>query len=125
MLFRSLLPGFVQMEGQRAPVRSVRLVRTRVQQWPRGYLPIRDKPLIALQAAMQIGDAPHFPHVWLAATFASPAEREKAAAMLIDWVRLGRPDQAIVAMASLRACGAAQIQIGDRDGWLAWWQSRR
>lgn len=120
-----LLPGYVAMEAQRAPVRGATFVRTRLRQWPKGYLPIRDKPLVAMQAAMQIGDSAHFPHVWLAAVFAPVADRPKTEAMLIDWVRLGRPDQALVAMASLRATGAAQIQIGDRDGWLAWWQSRR
>jgi hypothetical protein len=39
-------------------------------------------------------------------------------------VRFGRVDQAQVAMAALRAITDAGVAIGDRDGWLAWWQER-
>ena len=45
--------------------------------------------------------------------------------LLIDQVRYGRSDQAQVAMAALRASTGAEIPVGDRDGWLAWWQQRR
>ena len=65
-------------------------------------------------------------YVRLAAEFAPPAERPEVERALMDWVRLGRPDQALVAMAALRAIterGAPAV--GDRDAWLSWWESRR
>jgi hypothetical protein len=86
---------------------------------------VRAQPLATLRAAIQRGDAEHFAHVRLAAEFAPDAERPRVQELLIDQVRLGRPDQALVAMATLRATGAADIAIGDRERWLAWWQARR
>jgi hypothetical protein len=120
-----ILPGFVGSRADRAPVRRVTLATARLVQWQRGYLPIQQQPLVTLQEAMKIGDAKHFPHVRLAAEFAPAVDRAKVLNLLIDWVRLGKPDQAQVAMATLTAIGAANIQLGDRDGWLAWWQGRR
>lgn len=115
-----LLPGYVQSGDLRVPVRRGRLAGLSHSQWPRGHRPIRAQPMATLCAAMQLGDAEHFPHVRLAAVFMPAAERNRMIEMLIDWVRLGRPDQALVAMATLRAVGAADIAIGDREAWLSW-----
>jgi hypothetical protein len=120
-----LVPGHVGVAGERAPVRRTRIASVQFVQWPRGFQPIREKPLAALARALQLGDAAHFTHVRLAAEFAPPEQRAEVEKRLIDWVRLGRPDQARVAMAALHALGVASVPIGDRDGWLAWWQARR
>jgi hypothetical protein len=124
-LTMALIPGYVGAGGVRAPVRRTPIASVQFVQWPRGFQPIREKPLAALVAAQQLGDAAHFPHVRLAAEFAPPEQRAEVEKRLIDWVRLGRPDQARVAMAALHALGVASVPIGDRDGWLAWWQARR
>lgn len=124
-----LMPGYlhvVEAQGRkRAPVRRTPLSSASLTQWPPGFRAIREEPLETLRQAMALGDPAHFAHVRLAAVFASPADRPAIEAALIDWVRLGRPDQALVAMATLTAIGAAEVPTGDRDAWLAWWQSRR
>jgi hypothetical protein len=120
-----LLPGYMQAAGQRAPVRRTLLGTATATQWPRGHQAIRRSPLETFQAAVRLGDLPHFPHVRLAAAFAPAEHRRQIEAAMIDWVRLGSPEQAIVATATLRALGAAQLPVGDRDAWLAWWQEHR
>lgn len=120
-----LLPGHVRIGDLRAPVRRTPLAQMAHTQWPRGHRAIREQPLATLQNAIRLGDPAHFPHVRLAAEFAPASERDQVLALLIDQVRLGRPDQARVAMATLRAIGAADLPLGDREAWLAWWQRRR
>ncbi len=120
-----LLPGYVHVGDDRAPVRRTTLAATTLTQWAAGHREIRQAPLASLRAAQQQGDPASWPRIRLAAEFASAAERADVEALLIDWVRLGTPQQAIVAMATLRAIGCAQNPVGDRDGWLAWWQSHR
>ena len=44
--------------------------------------------------------------------------------MLIDQVRYGRADQAQVAMAALKRVSGLSLAVGDRDAWLAWWQTK-
>ncbi|MGE3354385.1 MAG: hypothetical protein AB7O84_21825 [Planctomycetota bacterium] len=120
-----LLPGYVQHGEDRAPVRTTTLCTALATQWPPGHAAIRRDPLLALRAAMQRGDREHFAHVRLAAEFAPAAQRVEVLGLLIDWVRLGRRDQALVATAALRAVTGADVAVGDRDGWLAWWQAQR
>lgn len=120
-----LLPGYVQHGEDRAPVRTTTLCTALATQWPPGHAAIRRDPLLALRAAMQRGDREHFAHVRLAAEFAPAAHRDEVLGLLIDWVRLGRRDQALVATAALRAVTGAEVAVGDRDGWLAWWQAQR
>lgn len=120
-----LWPGYVGRNGRRVPVRQTTLAATVATQWPRGYEPIREKPLLTLREAIRRGDAAHFPHVYLGAVMAPPADREAVLTLLVDQVRLGRPDQALVAMAALAALTDVAAPIGDRERWLAWWQSRR
>ena len=121
-----LLPGYVQCGEDRAPVRRLPLAKAQAQQWPAGHDVIRSAPLKTLRRAQQLGDPAHFPHVRLAAEFAPPSERPEVVAALIEWVRLGRPDQALVAMAALAELHPeAGIAVGDRDAWLYWRQARR
>ena len=120
-----LLPGYIGTNDLRVPVRRMTLAARSDTQWPKGLLMIRDKPLQVLRAAMAIGDTRHFVHVRLSAEFAPAKQRPAVHEALIDWVRLGKPDQAAVAMATLAATTDARVAIGDRDGWLAWWQAQR
>jgi hypothetical protein len=119
-----LLPGYVATAGVRAPVRRTPLAATKTTQWPGGHRAIRERPLETLRAALRLGDPAHFPHVWLAAVFAPAEARPQVEQLLIDQVRLGRADQAQVAMVALRDLGVADLPP-ERERWLAWWQSRR
>ncbi len=126
-LFAELLPGYVQYEESRAPLRQTRLAKAQVTQWPKGHGTLRKAPLAALRRAMEIGDRDQFLRVRVAAEFASKDDLPTAERLLMDWVRLGSPEQARVAMAALHdfeRAGPAP-KIGDRDGWLSWWESRR
>ncbi|MFY9341403.1 MAG: hypothetical protein WAT39_02860, partial [Planctomycetota bacterium] len=67
----------------------------------------------------------NYARAWLAAQATRGADTEAAAALLIEQVRLGRADEAQVAMAALRTITGIDFVVGDRDAWLAWWQSRR
>lgn len=120
-----LLPGFVYRDGLRCPLRRTTVTAVVHTQYPAGFASIRQKPLQSLRAGIALGDAAHFPHVLLGALFTQGDERQAAQAALIDVVRLGRPDQAHVAMAALRQLTGVEVTIGDREGWLAWWQARQ
>lgn len=120
-----LLPGYVRADDDRAPVRNTTIAAATVTQWPVGYQALRAAPLQAFEQALQQATPASFARVRLAAEFAATTDRAKVEEGLIGWVRLGSQAQAVVAMASLRAIGSAQIAVGDRDAWLAWWQGRR
>jgi len=120
-----LLPGYAFAGDERVPLHRTTLAATVATQWPAGHRELRKAPLPSLRAALQQPGPAQYLRVWLAAEFAPAADRAAVEAALIDWVRLGSNDQATVAMAALHALGAAQIPVGDRDGWLAWWQSGR
>lgn len=120
-----LLPGFVGTDGEPAGVRRTHLCSGRLQQHPEGFAAVQQRPLLTLREAMRIGDVAHFPHVFLAATCMPAGDRDTANELLIQWVRLGQDDQAIVAMAALRELTGQPFAIGDRQRWLAWWSSRR
>ncbi len=119
-----LVPGYVGVDGRSAPVQGGAIAASRVECYPIGYELVAGAPLEHLRAALQRGDRASFATVYLAATATKGAEREPAIAALIEQVRLGRPDLAIVAMAALRAMTGVEVSIGDREGWLAWWQAR-
>ena len=70
-------------------------------------------------------DARNFACAYLAAVFVPSHERTAVIELLIEQVRFGRDDQAQVAMAALAAVTGAELAVGDRDAWLAWWQARR
>ena len=125
-VFAELLPGYVQAAESRAPVRLTSLAKARVVQWPKGHEALRKAPLAALKRAMERGDREHFLHVRVASEFAAEQDLSATADLLMGWVRLGTPEQALVAMAALREVDAtATAPIGDRDAWLSWWESRR
>ncbi len=120
-----LLPGFLHCGTVRAPIRRTRLGETTITQHPRGYEAITAAPLAQLRQALAVFAPRDFPRAWLAAQATTGAERSEAMGLLIDQVRLGRPEQAAVAMATLSAMTDGAVPIGDREGWLAWWQRRR
>ncbi len=119
-----LMPGYVEAGGWRAPVQRTSVAACSFTQWPKGYEAIRKAPLATLREALRLGDAAHFPHVFLAAVFSRGEDREVALGLLIDQVRLGTEPQAKVAMAALRTTTGMTQSVGDRDAWLAWWQLR-
>lgn len=120
-----LMPGYTTVAERRVPIRRTRLAAASFTQWPSGYEALAKAPLAELKAALRRFEPAQFARAWLAALQTGPDERPEAIALLIEQVRFGGPDQAQVAMASLRSITGAEVPIGDRDGWLAWWQQRR
>ncbi len=124
-----LMPGHVELEGARLPNRWVRCACGEVELLPRGHEPIAAQPLVSLRAALQLGDAAHFPHVFLAARqlarHGASEDCQSAASLLIDRVRLGGDEQARSASAALSELVAdASSRPRDREGWLQWWAER-
>lgn len=120
-----LLPGFLQAAGVRAPIRRTRLGETTFTQYPQGYDAIQAAPMAQLRAALAAFAPRDFARAWLAAQATTGVERNEAMGLLVDQVRLGRPEQAQVAMAALAEMTDGAVAIGDREAWLAWWQRRR
>jgi len=119
------MPGYVTIDGFRAPVQRVTAGAITCTQWPEGYEILAEQPLAGLTAALRDFNPKNFASAYLSALLVPPGQRRQATEMLIDQVRFGRADQAQVAMAALRKVAGVQIAIGDRDGWLEWWQSRQ
>jgi hypothetical protein len=117
-----MLPGHVGGADMSCPVRRAPMARGEAEQLPLGADKLRAAPLASLREAMAIGDAQRFPAVYLSACFLPPDQRREGMELLVQWVRLGRPDQARVAMAALRELSGEPITVGDRERWLAWWQ---
>jgi hypothetical protein len=107
------------------PVQRTGIASTTLTQWPAGHAAIAAAPLVTLREALRLGDPAHFAHVFVAASFVGTEDREAATALLIEQVRYGRQDQALVAMAALQVLTGASQPAGDREAWLAWWQARR
>lgn len=120
-----LLPGFVQQDGAKVPVRRTLLAAAELTQLPRGAELVAQEPLQHLRTALSDFAPARFPRAFVAAMLVRDAEREVAIDLLIDTVRLGRTEQALVAMVCLREIVRDGPPVGDRDGWLAWWQGRR
>jgi hypothetical protein len=120
-----LMPGYVFSEGRRAPVQRTPLGAVAATHWPVGHELVRAKPLVTLREAIRRGDAAHFRHLFLAALFVPTEERDTAMALLIEQVRYARAAPAQVAMAALRELSGVDCPLGDREAWLAWWQTRR
>ncbi|MCR9247061.1 MAG: hypothetical protein NXI31_18675 [bacterium] len=120
-----ILHGFVRDGEVRAPIRRRALAALSVTQWPAGYEPIAAKPLATLREALRLGDRQHFPHVFLAGMFAKGPDRQAAITRLIDEIRYAPESRAMVAMATLREMTGANVPKGDREAWLAWWNTRR
>lgn len=117
-----MLPGHVGVADMTCPVRRTPMARGAVEQLPLGADKLRAAPLASLREAMALGDAQRFPAVYLSACFLPQDQRRDGMELLVQWVRLGRPDQARVAMAALRELSGEPITVGDRERWLAWWQ---
>jgi len=120
-----LLPGYVQTDGLRAPVQRVTAGAASFTQWPAGHEILRAQPIAGLRAALRDFNPRNFASAYLSALLTPRSRRAEACALLIDQVRFGRADQAQVAMAALSRIAGVRIAVGDRDGWLAWWESRR
>jgi hypothetical protein len=120
-----LMPGYVRTDLGRAPVARTGIGAASASQWPVGYGAIAASPLQELRAALRAFGPKTFPRAYLAAAATTGPDRETAIELLVEQVRFGRPDQAQVAMAALRAADAAELPIGDREAWLAWWNQRR
>lgn len=120
-----LMPGYVRIAGERVPLQRTAIGALSLTQWPAGYEAVAKAPLLTLREALRRGDPAHFAHVFVAASFVRGADREPAIALLIEQVRFGRQDQALVATAALQTLTGATLPVGDRQAWLAWWQARR
>ncbi|MBL9079876.1 MAG: hypothetical protein JNL08_20425 [Planctomycetes bacterium] len=120
-----LMPGHVEVEGARAPVQRTGIAAATLTLWPAGHEAIARAPLATLREALRRGDAAHFAHVFVAACFVPAADRDAATDLLVEQVRFGRQEQALVAMAALQEVTGVRLPAGDRDAWLAWWQARR
>jgi hypothetical protein len=119
-----LLPGTVLVDGRVLPSRSVRLGSRTFELFPAGIESVRENPYAHLRTALELADPQHFDNVFLAARLMKPDFREDAIAKLIEHLRVGRPVLTRVCTAALRELTSEQIAVGDRDGWLAWWQGR-
>jgi hypothetical protein len=119
------LPGYLLLDGVRTPVQRTRVGHTVAALYPQGFEVVRERPLAELRQALRPLAPAQFARVWLAAHFLPSSERDTALELLMEPVRFGRDDQAQVAMAALQLLTGAAVPVGDRDGWLAWWQARR
>ena len=117
-----MLPGHVGTGDTTCPVRRAPMARAATEQLPPGADKLRTAPLASMREAMAIGDAARFPAVFLSASFLPEEQRREGMELLVQWVRLGRADQALVATAALRELSGEPITVGDRERWLAWWQ---
>jgi hypothetical protein len=120
-----LMPGYVTIDELRAPIQRVTAGAITCTQWPVGYEVLAEQPLAALRAALADFNPKNYAGAYLSALLVPAQERREATALLIDQVRFGRADQAQVAMAALHRTAGVNISVGDRDGWLSWWQSRQ
>ncbi|HEX6811849.1 MAG TPA: hypothetical protein VF384_09530 [Planctomycetota bacterium] len=120
-----LWPGYVTVDGVRAPIQRTAIGACTLTQWPKGYEALQQAPLQALENALRTFDESRFAVVFLASALTRGQDREKAMELLIEKVRFARADRAQVAMAALRAISGQTWAVGDREAWLAWWQARR
>ncbi|MEZ5965285.1 MAG: hypothetical protein R3F56_15740 [Planctomycetota bacterium] len=123
------MPGHVEIDGINLPNRKVRCAVGQCELLPRGIDKVEAQPRVVLEAALRLGDAAHFPHVYLAARelarAGSDADRETATAKLVDRVRLGSSVQARSAMAALGLLHPDAVRAAaDRTAWLQWWAQR-
>jgi len=115
--------GHVQMDEIRSPVKSTTIGAGSFLQFPSGHEVLAKQPLAALKVALADFQVKNFGSAYLAALLLRPEDRLPAAELLIDQIRFGRVDQAQVAMAALKRVSGVSMAIGDRDAWLAWWQT--
>ncbi len=116
------MPGYLRIDRQRLANGRVQCARLEALVFPQGVESIRRAPLTTLRSALQLGDAEHFNHVYLAALFMPADLRSEAQGMLIQELRLARADLARVCMSALALGAEADLSVDDRLGWLRWWQ---
>lgn len=116
--------GHVEIDEIRAPVKSATIGAGSFVQLPEGHEVIKQQPMAALKLALADFQKKNFASAYLAALLMPQAERVAAAGLLMDQVRYGRADQALIAMASLKRLSGLSLAVGDRDAWLAWWQTK-
>lgn len=123
-----LLPGCVQAGETSLPNGRVRIAASEQTLYPRGIEAIREQPLVTLRNALQSGAVKHFANVYLAAHFLArdpdPAVLHEALSLLVDKIRLGRPDQVRMAIAAATTLVADAPKLADRAAWLRWWDVR-
>lgn len=120
-----LMPGYVTIDELRAPIQRVTAGAITCTQWPAGYEVLAEQPLAALRTALADFNPKNYAGAYLSALLVPAQQRREATALLIEQVRFGRADQAQVAMAALHRTAGVNIAVGDRDGWLTWWQGRQ
>lgn len=120
-LVAELLPGEAELSGTRVPYQRVLCQSFTRILYPDGVAPIRNEPMKTLRAALALGDAAHWPHLYLACTFLGPDERDDATALLMRLVQLAEPGTRRVAIAGLRVLHPDGPGLDDREGWLRWW----
>ncbi len=131
------LPGAVLIDGERCPlagnvpaeqaadgVDDAAVAIWSLRQVPAGAEPIRAEPLRTLRNTLRLRRPEYARQQYLAALWMPAADREPAAELLIDRVRLGEPDEARLAMACLAVLTGESISVEERDAWLQWWQHR-
>ena len=119
-----LLAGFLEFEGndEGLPRHGVRLAEDRFSLYPARVGQVERAPLEVLERALELQDARFHGHVLLATRFLDEAQRRKAVAPLVDWVRFGtgaEPDVAMAALTTITGEGHGR----DREGWLRWFQA--
>lgn len=115
--------GHVLIDEIRSPVKSTTIGAGSFTQLPAGHEIIKKQPLAALKLAIADFQSKNFASAYLSALLMPPADRLAAATLLVDQIRYGRADQAEVAMAALKRLSGLSLAVGDRDAWLAWWQT--
>ncbi len=118
----SLLPGYITKGDKQVPYQILVCASGKFVFYPNGVAVIRAEPLKTLRNAMRKGDRDHFPHVYLAIHFMADDEVDAATSLLMEWVRVGNDQQSTVAMSSLSRMTDLDIAVGDRRGWLQWYQ---
>jgi hypothetical protein len=117
-----MMPGAILIGGVPVPIHRVACADAELALYPRGVELIRDNPYTNLREGLRSGDPAHFNHVFLAAHFMTDEFREDAVRQLIGHLRLGRPEQQQVIMASLSVLVGEEFRL--REDWLRWWQRR-
>jgi hypothetical protein len=120
-----LLPGYLLVGERRAAVRLATLAAASATQYPAERAEVLADPLAALRQNLKQGGVAGARRAWLAALATRGADRRAAEELLIEQVRTASAEPAAQAMAALQVLTGVRILVGDRDGWLAWWQSRQ
>lgn len=120
-----LLPCKVRIDGRPTPIRRTTCARLVSMAYPPNHGPIQQAPLRTMSEALRRGSRKYFRHVVLAAHFMPEKDAEQAMVLLVRKLRVGTPDQARVAMVSLRILSGQDLGVTDRQVWLRWWEHHK